>query len=162
MMAVLVMMAVVVVAVVRIVGRMDFMAGMAAVIVVVQAKDRRVLAHMPIQRRPRRPGELERDDEYEDQGDKVAHGDILRSWLADGASLGMTGMVVGDAFVGWGFLVDQAGMAKFLMPCLMMAGIMATSMIVAGGLHRLQGLFVGHGSRLAFRRQGLSGPFPGH
>ncbi len=79
MMAVFVMMAVVVVACMRSVSRMDFMAGMAAVMVIVQAKDRRVLAHMPIQRRARRPGELERDAEHEDQGDEAAHGGILRS-----------------------------------------------------------------------------------
>ncbi len=33
-----------------------------------------VLLHVPMQPRRRRPGELERDDEHDDQGDEATHG----------------------------------------------------------------------------------------
>ena len=37
-------------------------------------RDGHVLLHVPMQPRRRRPGELERDDEHDDQGDEATHG----------------------------------------------------------------------------------------
>ncbi len=47
---------------------------MVVMIVGVYAQGSHVLPHVPMQPSHRRPGELERNDEHDDQGDDAAHG----------------------------------------------------------------------------------------
>ncbi len=76
MMAVATMMFIFVVVVIRTAVR-GVVIGMPGIVVImivgVYAQGSHVLPHVPLQRSSRRPGELERYDEHDDQGDKAAH-----------------------------------------------------------------------------------------
>lgn len=47
------------------------------VVMVMRMHAYRIRADVPMKSERRRPGELERDDEHDDQGDEAAHGHIL-------------------------------------------------------------------------------------
>ena len=76
MMAVATMMLIFVVVVIRTAVR-GVVIGMPGIVVVmivgVYAQGSHVLPHVPLQRSSRRPSELERNDEHDDQGDDAAH-----------------------------------------------------------------------------------------
>jgi hypothetical protein len=52
---------------------MACVSGFVMVVVVMNLRTRCIHPHVPMQPGRRRPGELERDDEYDDQGDEAAH-----------------------------------------------------------------------------------------
>jgi len=78
MMAVATMMLIFVVVVIRTAVR-GVVIGMPGIVVVmivgVYTQGSHVLPHVPLQRSSRRPGELERNDNHDDQGDETAHGE---------------------------------------------------------------------------------------
>ncbi len=74
--AVTAVMAILIVLLVTCAGRGAFMAGMfgiVMVVVVMNMRARYIHHHMPMQSGRRRPGELERNDEHDDQCNETAH-----------------------------------------------------------------------------------------
>ena len=67
-----------VVSVIRVTSHGEVVVVMSGVVVVmvvgVHAQGRHILAQVPMQAQCRRPGELERNNEHDDQGDEATHG----------------------------------------------------------------------------------------
>lgn len=60
------------------------MSGIMVVMVVGMHAHCHILAQVPMQARCRRPGELERNDEHDDQGDKATHGGYSTELIVSG------------------------------------------------------------------------------
>lgn len=75
-MVVAMMSVLVVILIIRVASRVVIWISAFLVIMIMGMKSRsgHVLLHVPMQTRRRCPGELERDDEHDDQGDEATHG----------------------------------------------------------------------------------------